>query len=418
VSIILPIKNRARNARALLSRILAQRCDTSIEIIAVDSGSTDGTVAVLADAGATVYSVPPLQFDYGLTRNAAALRAQGDVFVFVTSTMLPADDSWLRCLLAAYDSDEALAGVYSRSIPRQDADVLNYRDYLLADLRTNRREATVRDGLYTRSIADRDSYDAMSPERRRHLMSFSNVSAAIRPSVFRQIPFRSVTTCGEDMLWAREVLEAGYRIGHATQSVVLYSHNYTWDELFQRSFDDAAGSAAFAGMQFDDAAVVPTILGNIRNDWNYLVHGCQLRGDALTHWKVQSVVRRCAQVVGQWMAGRLHHPDDIDNLLRHVHDLPGGGDVAQEIPSEAAADFRPPSATLLGVPYGRVAATAFKSAPKARHSPSAVLHEVEAAVVEDWAVQRDAMSPGSIEAQIDIAIRGFAWSAGSWLGSF
>ena len=171
ISIILPIKNRARNAKALLSRLHAQRYEGSIEIIAVDSGSTDDTIPVLSEAGATVLTVPPSQFDYGLTRNAAARHARGDVFVFITSTMLPADDAWLRHLLDAYDSDETLAGVYSRSIPRPDADILNYRDYLLADLRTNRQEAsTIRDGLYVRAIEDRDAHAGLSPSRLRHLV--------------------------------------------------------------------------------------------------------------------------------------------------------------------------------------------------------------------------------------------------------
>ena len=416
VSIILPIKNRAHNARALLSRVYAQRCDATIEIIAVDSGSSDDTVRALSDGDATVFTVDPSKFDYGVTRNSAAQHASGDVLVFVTSTMLPADDSWLRHLLEAYDSDETLAGVYSRSIPRPDADVLNYRDYLLADLRTNRQEAyAIRDGLYVRFIHDRDAYAHLPPDRLRQLISFSNVSAAIRPAVFRAIPFRAVSTCGEDMLWAKEVLEAGYKIGHATSSVVLYSHNYSWAEGFRRSFDDSRGSAIFAGTDFADASVVPTILSSVRNDWNYLAHGCQLRNAKLGHWKVQSVVRRCAQVLGQWIGARRDRlSSEPDNLLNAIEGLPGGG---RPLAGPSTGIGEADGGDRMKMAYGRIAAGAFRSGQTIPVSEEELLDEIEVRISDDWSRVEASADEDALEVQLDAALRRVAWAVGSWMAS-
>jgi rhamnosyltransferase len=417
VSIILPIKNRARNARALLSRIHTQRCEVEIEVIAVDSGSTDDTVTTLADCGATVYAVPPSQFDYGLTRNAAACRAQGDVFVFITSTMLPADNLWLRHLLDALDSDRALAGVYSRSIPRQDADILNYRDYLLADLRTNRREARNVDGLYVRSIDDRSARTVLPPSRMRHLISFSNVSAAIRPEVLRALPFRSVTTCGEDMLWAREALEAGHKIGYATSSIVLYSHNYSWGELFLRSFDDAGGSAAFAGTEVEDATVVPTVLASIRNDWNYLTHGCHLSSGELVHWKVQSVIRRCGQVIGQWLGAHRQRSADMESILRQLEQLPGGSRPTGRDGFDVVQYPGVVDAAAGCLTYGRLAAMGFRAAQPMLGSAREFAEVVEARIADDWSRLTARVPAEDVpEVELDLAVRRLAHSIGAWLG--
>jgi glycosyltransferase involved in cell wall biosynthesis len=418
VSVILPIKNRARNARALLSRIYAQRCDASLEIIAVDSGSSDDTVEVLAEGGATVYTVAASEFDYGLTRNAAARHAQGQVLLFVTSTMLPADNSWLGSLLAALDADERLAGVYSRGIPRPDADILNYRDYLRADARTNRREASlIRDGVYIRAAFDGGGTSSLPPDRRRHLISFSNVSAAIRADVFRRIPFQSVSSCGEDMLWARDVLDAGHTVAYTTASIVLYSHNYSWTELFRRSFDDSAGNAAFVGQTVESASVVPRILASIRDDWNYLAHGCLLTGPELVHWKVQSVIRRCVQVVGQWLGSRYSESrPELDAMVDALAELPGGERAMPERRSDAGLPM-PATSELQSCSYGRLAVAAFRDSPCSYAPARALASELEKAVTEDWARLQHQMrdDPDLVELQLDLAVRRFASLAGSWV---
>ncbi|HVT44049.1 MAG TPA: glycosyltransferase [Thermoanaerobaculia bacterium] len=420
ISVLLPIKNRAANAAELLARVFSQRWNGSLEVIAVDSGSTDDTVDVLARGGATVLGIAPELFDYGLTRNEAARHAKGDVFVFVTSTMLPANDRWLANLIEAYDSDDLLAGVYARSIPHPEADPLHYRDYLLADVRTNRREAlTIQNGLYVRAIVDFASFRSFTPDRVRHLISFSNVSAAIRPGVFRSIPFRQVETCGEDMLWAREVLEAGYKIGYSTRSIVLYSHNYSWTELFQRSYDDAGGNIAFAGMRFRDEDVFRAIAGLVRNDWNYLAIGLALQGTELIRWKIESVKRRVSQVVGEWAGNkRTEIPARLDALVNAVEALPGG-----ESPTRHTGGRRESSRDeLTDVSYGKLFARAFRRAAEFG-SPGLRLSELEPSIADgilaDWKELEARPEPENVaELQLDAAIRRFMKAVGHWVGSY
>ena len=39
----------------------------------------------------------------------------------------------------------------------------------------------------------------------------------------------------------------------------------------------------------------------MRDDWRYLEEECGLTGDELERWRVESAVRRAAQLVGQWI---------------------------------------------------------------------------------------------------------------------
>lgn len=292
VSLLMPTKNGAAYLREQLPVVLRQRLDRSIEIIAVDSGSKDETVDVLRRQGATVVSIDPRTFNHGLTRNLAAQYAQGDVLVFLNQTTMPASDGWLSSLVAPLDEDGQIAGICSRVLPRPEADLLVCKDVLGDTSGSAKRDLRV--------IRSWDEYRAMSHHQRRLLFNFHTVSAAIRPEVFQRIPFRPVLL-GEDVLWAREVLEAGYKILHEPASTVYHSHNYSFFEVLLRNVDDGMANAEIVGRRFAEQEVFPRILDWVRDDWNHLEKKCRLPQAEAELWRIRSVMQRTAQMVGQWL---------------------------------------------------------------------------------------------------------------------
>jgi rhamnosyltransferase len=311
VSIVLPVKNAAAELRVLLPRILSQRCDRDIELLAVDSGSEDETVEVLRTFDATILGIDPRSFNYGLTRNLAARVANGEYLVFVTARSLPADDRWLANLIGSLDRDERVAGAFSRCLPRPDADLLTRRDDL--------HWASIVERLPgTREIQDWDVYLESPPAKRFEQIIFSNVSAAIRTSVFSQFPFQAATH-GEDMLWARTVLEAGYKIVYEPTSVVLRSHRYSPLDLFRRNFDAGVSAGESAGMRPDPAECMQTVMQAILSDWLYLENGCGLRGEDLDGWRIDSVIHRAAQHFGFCLGANVDFlPSDVRALAAMV----------------------------------------------------------------------------------------------------
>jgi rhamnosyltransferase len=273
--------------------LLEQKADAELEIVAVDSASTDDTVKVLEEFGATVLAIDPADFDHGLTRNLLATHARGDVLVLLNGRSRPCDDGWLAPLLAALDADPTVAAAASRVLPYPDADLLTRRDVALDPSGSEERSV--------KRIADRQAYDAMPVEQRRLLLNFHTVSAAIRADVLRRIPFRSVRAIGEDLLWSREVIEAGMALVHEPASRVYHSHDYSLREWFMRNVDDGVANRDINDRSLSEEEVGALVRGMIESDWAYLRDELGLDGEELRRWQVQAALRRTAQAAGQWL---------------------------------------------------------------------------------------------------------------------
>jgi glycosyltransferase involved in cell wall biosynthesis len=89
VSVVIPTYNEARYIKGCLTSLLAQRKDL-LEIIVVDDGSTDETIALIQEL-ATKYPIIRLlkqkHLGPGAARNKGAKVAQGTILVFVDADM-------------------------------------------------------------------------------------------------------------------------------------------------------------------------------------------------------------------------------------------------------------------------------------------------------------------------------------------
>lgn len=293
VSVVMPLMDAADALRTTLPLLFEQRAAAELEIVAVDSASRDDTVDVLIEHDATVLAIDPADFDHGLTRNLAARHARGDVLVFLNGRSRPCDNDWLAPLLRALDSDPAVVGACSRVLPHPDADLLTRHDGKL--------EASGSPKRSVKRITDWSAYRAMPVEQRRLLLNFHTVSTAIRADALQRIPFRTVRTIGEDLLWAREVIEAGLALVHEPDSRVYHSHNYSLRELFMRNVDDGVANHDINGRSITEHEADALARALIARDWAHLRDELGLEGAELERWQIESALRRAAQVAGQWL---------------------------------------------------------------------------------------------------------------------
>jgi glycosyltransferase involved in cell wall biosynthesis len=110
VSVIIPTYNRAGLIRQTIDSIWAQTvCD--YEIVVVDDGSTDSTMAVLSGLGRALMLRRIEHSGQSAARNAALEIASGDLVAFLDS-----DDSWepqfLEKMIRALDASPRLGFVY------------------------------------------------------------------------------------------------------------------------------------------------------------------------------------------------------------------------------------------------------------------------------------------------------------------
>jgi len=138
VSVIIPNYNYARTLGLCLASVRAQTYPR-IELVVVDDGSTDASVAIAQDYGADV-TVTPTNIGAPAARNLGALRAHGDILFFVDSDVALAPDA-VAGAVALLTGDPAVGGVCGT----YDAEPL-IRDSLVEDVRSLQLYAWIHGG--------------------------------------------------------------------------------------------------------------------------------------------------------------------------------------------------------------------------------------------------------------------------------
>jgi rhamnosyltransferase len=214
-SIVLVTRNGEATLPAVLDGITRQRFDGAIEIIAVDSSSTDGTPELLRQRVKCLVTIDPESFDHGLTRNLGVERAHAEAVVLLVQDAVPASDTWLQRLVTALEAEPTIAGTFARQIPRDEAGALtrHYAERWVAASAAPR----------TSAIESRDAFACLDPFARFDCCIFDNVCSCIRRSAWLRHPF-AATPFAEDLEWARTVLLHGYKICYVPEAAVIHSH--------------------------------------------------------------------------------------------------------------------------------------------------------------------------------------------------
>ena len=92
-----------------------------LEVLNVDSGSTDATPAIVARYPCRRFHLPAREYVPGRVLNWMAREARGEILVFLNSDATPLDDAWLERLLEVLERDPGVGGVYGRQIARSGA---------------------------------------------------------------------------------------------------------------------------------------------------------------------------------------------------------------------------------------------------------------------------------------------------------
>jgi rhamnosyltransferase len=306
VSVAYVTKNGAEHLDGSLAAVRQQRGDFELaEIVAVDSGSSDGTLEILARQGVRVLRIPPAEFGHGRTRNLAARAASGDVVVFLTQDATPADERWLATLLAALDSDPLVAGAWSRHLPRPGCHPMESR--MLAEFPLFQTE-TVR-------VASQRG----NPEYARHpslYYWFSNNSSAVRRSVLERWPFPEIDFA-EDQAWAKTVLEAGWRTAFVPDSVIYHSHAYSAWQNLKRNFDHARAATADLG-EGDGLTLGECVRFALRESQRDIAFWAERRRRTrlrvVARWGLQATAYHLGAFTGRWLGS---HAPALPRRLAH-----------------------------------------------------------------------------------------------------
>jgi glycosyltransferase involved in cell wall biosynthesis len=201
---------RAYNEEKYIGRLLEgirQQTVQDVEIILVDSGSTDGTVSVAESFGARTVRIPSSEFTFGRALNLGIQAATRELLAIASAHVYPVYPDWLECLLRPFEAQK-IALTYGKQRGPEGA-----------------------------HFSEQQIYYQWYPDngKPRQATAFcNNANAAIRKSLWEKTPYDETLTGLEDLAWAKWAKEQGYDIAYVAEAEIIHIHHETPRGVFNR----------------------------------------------------------------------------------------------------------------------------------------------------------------------------------------
>lgn len=208
VSIIIRTYNEERHLSELLTAISDQeRAWGDIEILIVDSGSTDRTLPVAESFNCRITHISKKNFTFGRSLNQGCSLSRGDILVFISGHCIPRGNQWLDQLIKPL-----VNGVASYSYGRQiGRDTTKFSEYQVFDKYYPSESKIPQEGFFC-----------------------NNANAALMKSVWQDTNFDEGLTGLEDMRLAKSLVKNNRLIAYVAEAGVFHIHNESWKSIRMR----------------------------------------------------------------------------------------------------------------------------------------------------------------------------------------
>ena len=276
ISVVIRTYNEQKYLRELLAGTRGQELDGhELEIVVVDSGSTDQTLAIAAEFGVRIVPIRKEDFSFGRSLNVGCAAATGDALVFVSGHCIPAGPRWLADLVAPLGRDGiayTYGGQWSGDSSRFSESQIFGKYFPKSTSRLPQ------DGFYC-----------------------NNANAALLRSTWAEHRFDEDLTGLEDMHLAKRLVARGLKVGYVAPAAVYHLHSESWAQV-RRRFEREA-------IALQD--IMPEVELGIGDVLRYFLHAVVLdMGEALRAgcWRRQAagiVAYRFQQFTGAYRGNHL-----------------------------------------------------------------------------------------------------------------
>jgi len=205
-SLVIRCYNEEKHIGNLLAGIMAQSVQ-DVEIILVDSGSTDETLAIAAQYPVKILRISAEEFSFGHSLNIGCTAASADIIVLASAHIYPLYTDWLEHLIAPF-IDPEVALVYGKQQCASDA-------------------------WYAEQQIYRKWFPSYSIAVQNHPFC-NNANAAIRRSFWKLSPYNCSLTGLEDLEWAKRQFEVGRKIVYSAEAEIVHVHDERPRQIFNR----------------------------------------------------------------------------------------------------------------------------------------------------------------------------------------
>jgi rhamnosyltransferase len=235
---------RAFNEEKHLPRLLEgirQQSIKDVEVILVDSGSTDHTIDVAREYAVKIVQIDPQDFSFGWSLNQGIQTASAEIVVLASAHVYPVYPDWLERIIEPFSqADVALAYGKQR-------------------------------GGDTSKFSEHQIFRQWFPDGHQIVQDHpfcNNANAAIRKTFWENSPYDETLPGLEDLEWANRLMLQGKLIRYIPEAEVIHLHHETPAGVFHRyQREGMAFKRIFPQENFNFFDFIRLSGENIFHDW-------------------------------------------------------------------------------------------------------------------------------------------------------
>jgi len=209
-----------------LNSIFRQKYDGRIEVIIVDSESTDKTLNIAKLFEVKIISITKREFTFGKSLNIAINNSNGDFIVVISAHCVPVGNNWLTNLIEPLKNKRAdLVFGAQLSDPLARCSEFNYF---------------------------KEKYNLKLANNTKLQNYFNNANSAFTRDTFYKNSFDESIGAQEDIFFAQKSLSCGKKIQYVDSAKVIHYHNFTNKKLFKRIYLDSKWNTRLGVLNFED----------------------------------------------------------------------------------------------------------------------------------------------------------------------
>lgn len=205
-SLVIRAFNEERHIGRLLDGIHHQTIK-NVEIILVDSGSSDRTASIAQSMGARVVNISPQEFTFGRSLNKGIAEAASDLIVMASAHVYPVYPDWLERLIEPFERAE-VALVYGK---QRGSEASQYSEQMIFC------------HWYGEQTLDPQNHPFCN-----------NANAAVRKNLWQLHPYDENLPGLEDLAWAKWAIEDERQIVYSAEAEVIHVHDESWRGIHNR----------------------------------------------------------------------------------------------------------------------------------------------------------------------------------------
>ena len=205
LSIVIRTYNEEKHLASLLESIRSQRVeDNELEVVVVDSGSTDRTISIAEKHECRLVHISKDEFTFGRSLNIGCHAAKGDILVFISGHCIPVCEDWLMSLTSPIIEGK-VTYIYGRQVGNHTS---KYSECQLLKKYYPEKSNIPQEGFFC-----------------------NNANAALLRSAWEQEKFDETLTGLEDMELGKRLTKKGINLGYVAGAPVYHLHNEAWHKV-------------------------------------------------------------------------------------------------------------------------------------------------------------------------------------------